>query len=214
MNDKAFMLDIETTGIFPETEDLLQVAALEVVYDGRFWQPGRFTEILMPSSREPQSEFAKKHMAELYRKANELHRAGARFDPIMYRKDLLSFFESCGVTGQKVVIMGKNASNFDLPFLNHHKVLEAPGKKTGPDGKDYEVGDYSYRIDDMTGRIYHAMDVTGIRDRRALENAAVSIYSGVELPKDRKAHDGLYDCYHQLKMTNGLILLTRGLGKV
>src|ERR1041384_482286 len=117
--EKHFMIDIETTGIDPTKEDLLQIGVLELTFSGSYWLPGRSLEITQHSGRKPGSEFAKKHMTALYERCNKAEWRS----PESIRAELLEFFGACGEKAPNIYAMGWNASNFDLPFLYHHRCL-------------------------------------------------------------------------------------------
>lgn len=202
---KQFMIDIETTGIDPKTEDLLQIGVLELDFVHGFWRPGRNLEINIHTDREPASEFAKQHMAALYKKCNE---SGWIAPPDYIRQTLLRFFTLCGAESPNVYVMGWNASNFDIPFLCHKGVLVPTKYVTGPDGKDTMVGDFHYRIYELGGAISLAADVLGVPDKERSELCKQAEAAGdmIQLPEG-KEHDALFDCYKQAKILNGLIAL-------
>ena len=208
---RHFMLDIETTGIKARDNDLLQIGILEMSWTwtwehGGFWVPGREFEIIQHSDRKPESEFAKKRMRKLY----ELCNKAPRIEVPDVRRAMLDYFRVSGSEpGWKVFFAGKNAANFDVPFLEHHGYLQPSGRELGPDGKDIEVGDYHYRLFDMTGFLTGAQQVLQMTDRSALEKAAFHIYPEIAMPEGRQEHDGVYDCYRQLRVINGLLRLMR-----
>lgn len=205
MSEKMFMLDIETTGIQWDQNELLEVGILEMTFRDGFWEPGRTFNRPQFSDREPESEFAKEHMADLYARCNQTQPT----EVSKFRALINKFFQDCGVSGCKeVYLCGWNASNFDVPFLVHHGYLKETGYETGPDGKDIQTGDFHYRIYEIAGAIQLASDVTGIRDREVLLEKAEATDQIVTLPEG-KDHDAIYDCYSQLKVLNGLIGLLR-----
>lgn len=201
--EKHIMLDIESTGIDPDKEDLLQIGALEVEFKGGFWLPGRSHEMTMHSGAQPTSSFAKEHMVDLYRRCNAIPPCSSEFA----RDALLLFIQDCGVTPPDVYFMGWNASNFDIPFLVHKGILRPSSYVPGPDGKDVRVGDFHYRVYEIGGSVSLAQNVLGFSDRTALLDAAKAAYP-MALPEG-KQHDALYDCYSQLQLLNGLITLCR-----
>jgi len=210
-----FMLDIETTGIQKELHDLLQIGILEIRWNEKFglWVPGRTFEFTQHSSRQPESAFAKKHMVELYEKSNNADWISRS----EVRKNIRSFFQSCGVGSQpyyreKVIISGWNVSDFDLPFLCYHGYLEAPGYVV-KNGKDEEVGDYNYRIDEISGAIYFVAEQYGFDRDKLVKYIQDKIENGqdyFEMPEG-KEHDALYDCYKQAKFKNVLLSFCREL---
>lgn len=204
--EKHFMIDIETTGIDPIKEDLLQIGVLEVDYDeaAGFWTPGRSFELIQHTNRKPESEFAKKHMAALYERCN----VAAITWPSDVRGRLLHFFRECGANTPDVYLMGWNASNFDVPFLVHKNCLRPSEYETDAEGKDVRVGDFHYRIYEIGGAVSLAQNALGYSDRNALTEDALAAYPEIEMPEG-KEHDAIYDCYRQLRLLNGLIRMTR-----
>lgn len=201
--EKHFMLDIESTGIDPAAEDLLQVGLLEVDWSDGFWWPGRSLEMVFHTDRKPESSFAKEHMVALYERCN----AAAVLTPEVARGHILDFFKNCDAGGPDTYLMGWNASNFDVPFLVAKGVLRPSGYVPGPDGKDVRVGDFHYRIYELGGSVSLAQNVLRSTDRGALLEAAKAAYP--MNPWAGKEHDALYDCYSQLRLINGLIKLVR-----
>lgn len=201
--EKHFMIDIETTGIDPTKEDLLQVGALEVDFKDGYWQPGRSIEIMLHSGAQPTTAFAKKHMAALYARCNQApFIANAEV-----RDQLLAFFRECGSNPPDVYLMGWNASNFDVPFLTHDRVLVQSTYQQNADGTETRVGDFHYRIYELGGAVSLAQNALGFgMDRAGLLSHARDIAPFTHLPEG-KEHDALYDCYSQLRLLNGLIKL-------
>lgn len=201
--EKHFMLDIESTGIDPGSEELLQVGLLEVDFVDGYWVPGRDYEMTHHTDRKPESSFAKEHQAALYEKCN-----AAPVIPVEVSRDtILSFLKDCGVNPPDVYLMGWNASNFDVPFLVEKKHLRRSTYVIGPDGKDIRVGDFHYRIYELGGAISLAQNVLGCADREQLIEAAKAAYP---MPaREGREHDALFDCYEQLRILNGLIKLMR-----
>jgi hypothetical protein len=203
--EKHFMLDIEATGIDPATEELLSIGLLETDWDGDFWRPGRCKEWILHTDRQPQSEFAKEHMVELYAKCNAA--------PVMtvdrLRWEVLDFLRSCGTTSvTDTYLMGWNASNFDIPFLIAKGVLRSNRYETGADGKDVMVGDFHYRIYELGGAVSLAQNATREKDRAKLIQDAKAWAPEIATPGGKK-HDALFDCFEQLRLLNGLITLAR-----
>lgn len=200
------MIDIEATGIDPAREELLSVGILEVEWNGNFWVAGRGREWIVRYEGEPQSEFAKEHMVELFRKCNDA--------PLLtterLRWEVLEFLRSCGPKGcDDTYFMGWNCSNFDLPFLIAKGVLQA-GRYETIDGKDKMVGDFHYRIYEMGGAVSLTQNVKSYKDRGKLLADARDMDVEPKAFPPGKQHDALYDCYTQLKTLNGLIKIARG----
>jgi hypothetical protein len=197
------MLDIEATGIDWHKESLLSIGILECDWDGIFWQPGRGLELLAHTERKPESEFAKRHLTELYSRCNDTRLPW----PKELREPLLDFIKGCGVQGaEEVFFMGWNVSNFDIPFLIHKEILIPSSYDTCSRGKDHLVGDFHYRIYEMSGVIQFTCDYLKV-DRDTLIKKAHEIKTPPFLGNYPvgKQHDALWDCYDQLKKLNGLL---------
>lgn len=205
---KIFMLDIETTGIQPQTSDLLQIGVLELDFDPEkhAWQPGKSLELIQYTSKIPTSEFAKKHQKDLYYRSNNHFFT----HPSALRRKILGFMESCGAKERdEHIFTGWNVSSFDLPFLLAKECLVAPGYVIGSDGKDVPVGDYNYRIYEIGGAVSLAQDVLGL-DRKQVIDLAEAAGPDVSRGGGAGEHDALFDCYKQTRTLNGLIQLIRG----
>lgn len=203
--EKHFMIDIETTGIDPKKEDLLQIGLLECDFDGSVWHPGRSLDIIQHTDRKPESAFAKEHMAALYEECNQ----APAIDTEQIRSRLLNFFRECGSEPPMVYLMGWNASNFDVPFLVHKGVIEPSFYEIGPDGKDTMRGDFHYRIYELGGAISLIANKFPTEARNALITKAKALDRRIAMPEG-KEHDALFDCYAQLKILNGLIAMAKG----
>lgn len=202
--EKHFMIDIETTGIDPAKEDLLQVGVLEMDYREGYWWPGLSLEIIQHSGRQPTTAFAKKHMAPLYAKCND----APYQSPERIREQILAFFRECGANPPEVYLMGWNASNFDVPFLMHHRVLVQSTYQQNADGTETRVGDFHYRVYELGGAVSLAQNILGYgNDREGLLKVAKEAMTETHLPIG-KEHDALYDCYSQTRLLNGLIRLS------
>lgn len=203
--EKHFMIDIETTGIDPTKEDLLQIGILECDFADGYWRPGRSFETLQFTDRTPSNEFAKKFMAPLYERCNRTQ----PILPVDLRKQMIGFFEECGAKAPNVYLMGWNASNFDVPFLVHKGMLRPNYYETGPDGKDIMRGDFHYRIYELGGALSLAQNAMQRQDRSLFTKDLESLPQRFPLPAQREQHDALFDCYKQLHLLNGLILAMR-----
>lgn len=208
---RYFMIDIETTGINPSMNRLLQIAVLVADFENGYWVPGdSLVHYQGPPADDPfvpRNPFAIKYMQELYAECNRHPRLSA--DEV--RSILLQFFWSHGCTGAKdTFLMGKCAANFDIPFLVQKGVLVPSGYETDPSDptKEIFIGDFNHRIYEMSGAIELAKDVLGLGKDDDLSERAFSAYPEIEMPAGQK-HDALYDCYYQLRVLNGLIRLTR-----
>lgn len=201
MSKKHFMIDIETTGVSFEKDEILQLAVLEVDYDAkrRQWVPGRSLEMFFGIDHGPLTDFAKENQAALYAQCQ----TGPVHTRAAARPELLSFFKSCGAEGRAVFLMGLNAAGFDVQMCHAKGVLVPPGY--GLDGS--LVGDHHYRVYEITGALEFAADAMGI-ERSVIHHLTPTLV----LP-GRTAHDALYDCYQQLNLLNTALqmVIARGL---
>lgn len=199
---KQFMIDIESTGVSFDDDCILEIGILEMDFVDGFWRGGREFQTYLRYLGVPESEFAKKHLVEVYKAAN--YAPIRRSDEI--RNSILNFFKSCGKVGHEVLLCGWNASNFDIPMLHAKGYLNPPGYETGPDGKDTKVGDHHYRIYEIGGAVQLTCDTLGL-DYDYVCKTAKDAWTTVA-PKG-KEHDALFDCYKQLAILNGLIKMVR-----
>jgi len=203
MREKHFQCDIEASDTNPKHDDILQIAFLEADFVNGFWQPGKHFNKLLYTDREPETLFAKEHMAPLFARCNQV--AHQRSEEI--REEVLTFFKDCGVRLPYVYLMGWNVSTFDIPFLLEHEILR-PFYRQTIDGMEVATGDFHYRVYEQAGSISLAQCVLGIESRNDLVQMAFDAYPEIALPPGRD-HDALYDCYKQLRIENGLIRLVR-----
>lgn len=196
---KMFMVDIETTGVDPRKDEVLQIAILELTKVDGYWKPGRLYERLLGTDKTPSYKFAIEQMADLYAACNKLPKA----NPTEVRNEIKAFLVECGAPNMAVAT-GKNAAGFDLPFLfnNGYALSNYRDPIT-----DKPVGDFHYRTYEMAGAIFFVQDFLRISGRDVLETMAIAVYTDIEVPQGRKFHDAVGDCYYQTRMLNGLIKL-------
>lgn len=197
--NKIFMLDIETTGVDPTKEEVLQIALLEMNFDGHLWQRGRDFNFFQHTLREPTTKFAQDHMQDIYAKC----RAAPMVQPEVVRQNILKFCKECGAEPPNIFFTGWNAGIFDVPFLAHHGYLE-PARYEN----DKLVGDCHYRIYELSGALQFLANVRGHNEI----NSMIKESHKVLPPPEGNRHDALYDCERQLAILNGLILMGRGQG--
>lgn len=190
--NKQFMLDIETTGVDPRTEEILQIAILELNFVNGFWEKGKVFNFFQCTDREPTTKFAREHMVELYKKCKDMERIPAA----EVRKKILEFCEGCGVKSPNIYFCGWNVGIFDLPFLAHHGYL-IPARYE----EDQLIGDCHYRVYELSGAIQFFANVRGTNEVNPLIKEALKVFPA---PKGNK-HDALYDCERQLSILNGLL---------
>ncbi len=213
--EKHFMIDIETTGVNQETDEILEIGIVEIenvsMTNGAYWYlTGRQFHKVLHSNRQPESEFAKKHMTALYELCNDTpesenyEKARREIFQFIHPNDWNDEFKE---HSEPKLFMGWNASNFDMPFM-FNKGLLRPSYYTQVNGKETLCGDVHYRIYEQTGSVQLLSDVTGL-DRKTIEVLAMDLNpTNIKLPEG-KEHDALYDCYKQIIMQNGLIKIGR-----
>lgn len=191
---KQFMLDIETTGIDPQTEVVLQIAVIEMSFTKHgFWEKGRTFEIYQHTPRQPETDFAKTHMQEIYAHCNK-----APEIPISkVREQLLQFFRDCGAEPPNVYICGWNVGIFDLPFLAHHGYL-VPAKYDNGVLK----GDCHYRTYEISGVLQFTANLRGKVEVNPIIKEAEKQFP---LPAEGNRHNAMYDCERQINILNGLL---------
>lgn len=194
--NKIFMIDIETTGVEPSKEEVLQIALIEMnFFDGR-WLKGNSFNIFLHTDRQPTTKFALDHMKEIYAKCNR----APKVEPSEVRKQIVKFCEDCGADAPNIFFAGWNAGIFDIPFLEHHGFL-VPAKYIN----DQLVGDCHYRIYEISGAINLVANVRGNNEINAILKEAQK-----RSPKlEGNRHDALYDCERQMNILNALIEMMR-----
>lgn len=205
-NQPCFMVDIETTSADKSKAQILEIGIVACSWSKQ--------GILLPKKKnpdyhtylhyagDPETNFAKEHQLELFALCNKT----VPKEPELIREGILSFFKEHHAQ-TPVTVLGLNSAGFDMPLLSKHGILKESVWVDNGDTQDL-VGDYHYRIEDITGARMMAMRVTGL-DYSSLTNAAVALCPEIKLPEG-KAHDAIYDCYRQIQMYNGLIRLVRG----
>lgn len=197
MSSRMFMIDIETTGIDPDCEEILQIAAVEMTFnaDGK-WDSGREFNFYQHSDRKPDNDFSKKYLTELHKTCNEVD-----YTPeAEVRQALLDFFRECGASPPNVFLCGWNAGFFDLPFLIRKGYLVPP---TWSNGK--MQGDFHYRIYDLNGAIQFQANVDGKME----VNPYIKKAEGMSPKIEGSKHDALFDCRRQINILNGLLQIAR-----
>lgn len=209
--EKHFMIDIEATGIDPKKEELLQIGIVRVVFYAGQWVPEAEFQTLVHTDRQPESEFAKVHLADLMTRCRAMPIVEAQHT----RAQVLDFFRRCGATGvTDTYMMGWNAASFDLPFLVAKEVL-VPSSYETVDGVDRQVGDFHYRVYEMGGAIAYAQNIHNrgggepAYGRDWVMTRAKELATGYGKHVITKEHDALWDCYDQINLLNGLIALGR-----
>jgi DNA polymerase III epsilon subunit-like protein len=179
-----YMLDCETMGTNPETDDMLEIGILELFdFDG-FLMPGRAYNRKLFTSQKPKDDWIATNHADLIRECRKV----PMIEPEKVRAEVLKF---CGPG--PINLVGLNVMSLDVPFML------AKGF--------FKPGDFHYRIFEMRGSINTACRVLRLEEK-ALYEEANRAFPEIELPEGKK-HQALYDCYKQTKTLNGIIRLLR-----
>ncbi|NUM87644.1 MAG: hypothetical protein HUU37_00430, partial [Bdellovibrionales bacterium] len=190
--NRMFMLDIETTGIDPAHEDVLQVALVEMEFKTGQWVRGREFNLYQGTSRKPATKFAQEHMKEIYERCNREPRLPS--DEVRAR--ILKFCAECGAQPPNIFIAGWNAGIFDIPFLAHHGYI-VPARYEN----DKLTGDVHYRIYEISGALQLVANVKGHNEINKMLKEAEKLSPKIEGSR----HEAVFDCYRQIHLLNGLI---------
>lgn len=194
--NKLFMLDIETTGIDPACEEILQIAVIEMNFIGGLWEKGKTFNFFQNTKRTPDTKFAQEHMKEIYDKCQKSPAVPAT----EVRKKLMAFFEECGAKAPNIFLCGWNAGIFDVPFMATHGYL-SPAKYVN----DQLLGDCHYRIYEISGALNLVANVRGNNEINLVLKEAQK-----KSPKlEGNRHDALFDCERQMHILNALIQMVR-----
>ena len=193
---KLFMLDIETTGVDPLTEEVLQIALIEMNFVGGFWEKGKIFNVFIHSDRKPESKFALEHMKDIYERCNKV----AVNSPAKVRDQILAFCDECGANPPNIFFAGWNAGIFDIPFLAHHGFLN-PAKYIN----DKLTGDCHYRVYEISGALNLVANVRGHNEVNTILREAQKMSPKMEGSR----HDALFDCERQMHILNALIKMMR-----
>jgi len=183
---KYFMLDIETMGLDPEKDDIIQIGILEVNEVGDYYIPGRAYSRTLHTSQKPNDFIAKMHH-DLLPTCNRT----PMVQPSVVRNEILKFFNSCGFVGP-AMLMGQNLMSLDIPFMRAKAILMK--------------GDFHYRVFELMPIARVVAKLLNV-DVQTVYKMAGEAYPEIE-PQGKK-HQALYDCYNQLKSLNGMIRLIR-----
>lgn len=182
------MLDIETMGLDPVVDDVIEIGILEVNEVNGYYQPGRTYNRVLFTSQKPKDTW----IANTHKELLEISRRTPMVDTSTVRKEILAFFKECGVS-KTPELMGLNLMSLDVPFLIAKGILK-------------ERGDYHYRICELRGSYVFAASALKL-NLDTLFKKAQDAYP--EIQYDNKAHRALPDCYNQLKTLNGMLRLVR-----
>jgi hypothetical protein len=194
--NKLFMIDIETTGVDPRKEEVLQIAIIEMNFLGGFWEKGKTFSVYLHTDQKPTTKFALEHMKEIYEKCNKAPKVPNE----EIRQSILKFCDDCGASPPNIFFAGWNAGIFDLPFLEHHKLL-IPAKYEN----DQLVGDCHYRVYEISGALHLVANIRGNNEINTVLKEAQKM--SPKLSGSR--HEALFDCERQMHILNALIKMLR-----
>lgn len=124
---KYFSIDIETTGLNPTVHDVLEVAAIFEDTDNpqpRGWLPAFHAYIWKPNYVGEAIALAMN--AKILQKIHQLKKDGDThflMDEDRFGPNFAKFLETHSA-GEPIIVAGKNASSFDIPFLRRFKGWE------------------------------------------------------------------------------------------
>lgn len=194
--NKLFMLDIETTGIDPHKEEVLQIALIEMNFLGGFWEKGKTFNFFQHTDRKPTTKFALEHMQEIYEKCNK----APFLEPQKVRELIIDFCRECGSEPPNIFFTGWNAGIFDIPFLAHHGYLSVAKYEN-----DKLTGDCHYRVYELSGALNLVANVRGNNEINSVLKEAQKMSPKLE----GNRHDALFDCERQMHILNALIKMMR-----
>lgn len=213
-----YMVDIETTGTSLEKDQILQLSIVQMIQDkGPLWDVGEVLNIYFYTDVQPEqmSTYAKKHQCALYDRCRSSPYAPFRSDA--HRKVVVQmlngFIERChggmddlSVARSLLPFVGWNAAGFDMPFLVRDGLFRRPEMTS----EGHLMGTYHYRILDLQSLVSFFMTTRGYTDRESfLSNILSDVEDNTEALRQKHSwtvdgHDGLYDCFRQIRILNGL----------
>lgn len=186
--DRLVMLDCEMTGLDPRKDDLIQVAALKLRLQNFQYVPEPNVphfNLFIHTTRQPESEFARKHMTDVYRRANN-----SLYDYISGGRMLAQWL---GSWRSKVSPAGDCVPT-DVLFMWEKGMIEL----SRYDGDTPVPGTFHYEYFDMN-------------PIKALARQKMGCKFDKELPKLPGEHDALVDCLNQAAELNAFIAVLLGL---
>jgi len=186
MPERLVMLDCEMTGLDPKKDDIIQLTALKLEWNGKAYaRPDYFDDdestlnLFIHTDLAPTSDFARKHLTEIYRKANE-----SKIDYKMARSLLEQWL---GTWKGKVSPCGDCVPT-DVLFLYMKNVIDL----SHYDGDTPVDGTFHFEFFEMNSLKAVARQKAGRKVDRDVPR----------LPGD---HDALVDCKNQLAEMNAII---------
>lgn len=178
--DQLVMIDCEMTGLNVAKDDVIQIAALKLRREGNAYiAHGAPFNVFLHTDLQPTSEFARTHMAEVYRKANEA--------TTTYPEAADALKAWLGDWWSRVTPVGDCVPT-DIMFLAAKGVIT-----TSYYEQDTPIpGTFFYEYFDMNAIKLVARSKVGFKFDKELKM----------LPG---AHDALIDCYNQLTELNAIL---------
>lgn len=179
---RLVMLDCEMEGLNPRKDALLQIAAIKLELRANQYVPVAFEKplnIYLHSDAQPESDFARKFMTDVYRKCNESQISEQQARPVLDEwmgdwRGLVSPTGDCVPT--------------DVLFLWARGVIDI----SHFDGDTPVPGTFFYEFFDMNSI-------------KALARQKMGSKFDKQLPRHEGDHDALVDCLNQLIELNAFI---------
>lgn len=176
---RLVMLDCEMTGLDPKADDLIQVAALKLELVGRVYAVVDQFNIFVHTDKQPDSDFARTHMTEVYKQANESTEdyttVAQKFDS--WLGDWRGLVSPCG-----------DCVPTDVLFMYTKGIV----KLAGYDGDVPRLGTFHYEFFEMNSL-------------KLVARAKMGRKFDKDLPTIPGAHDALVDCKNQLTELNAIL---------
>lgn len=178
--DRLVMLDCEMTGLNVATDDVIQIAALKLERDGvQYRATGTPFNMFLHTDLQPESEFARTHMVDIYKKANA--------STMGYAEARIALKEWLG-DWWSIVSPAGDCVPTDVMFLAQKGVISL----------SHYVGDVP-----VPGTFhYEYFDMNAIK---AIARTRVTYKFDKELKRLPGDHDALIDCYNQLTEMNAFL---------
>jgi hypothetical protein len=189
------MTDLETTGIDPTITEIMEIASVEVEFDGFSLTPKshfhKYIKINTPPNMN--DEFVVKYQLGLYEKCLNLPNENSKEQAIKEWEEYKS--KVYGKSQPK--FSGLNFGAFDEQYLLVHGFL----KKGYKDDKGKMYSSYTYRHLELQTFIQVGAMQLGMKTTEFCDKM-VALDDSVQLPEG-SAHTALYDTYRQIKLFNG-----------
>lgn len=201
------MTDLETTGINPKITEILEVAAVEVEFNGIKMIPkSHFHEYIQTDTKaNKDNPFVMKYQAELYKKCNELPKEKNLENCKMgFKNYLQKVYPNQNPKEMNTLpqFCGQNFSIFDAPYLLEYGFIQG----TIIDKLNNMTSNFNYRSVELQAYSIPLSVALGYKSTTEFMKYAASLDTETQLPEG-SAHTALYDCYNQIKFFNGVMKL-------